>query len=348
MSMRRFDPASGTNYYFLYNQGDDQIPPPGYSTEERYKNLQGTPGNIFEEPKTMRSKGATYGTKIGSALAQKITLEGAGQPFILNAWSGEIIPIAHYQRNGNRVTVDVRLDVDESMLIGISANPARLGLTSNSLYVQSTTAEGVHSLANGQFAIFASQAGKYTSTLSNGKKVISQIPASMANMDLTSGTWQLSVEDWKPANPYGSTGPASTATDKSKVQLTLKGLQTWPDIAELKNASGLGTYTYVLELPNDWNSAKQGARLALGQVVDTFTLKVNGTAVAIDQISAQADLGNSLKPGKNKIEVRVATTLNNRLVALNKAAADRGIIQEYGLVGPVILQPYSKVIISGK
>ncbi len=348
MSMRRFDSASGTNYYFLYNQGDDQIPPTGYSTEERYKNLQGTPGNIFEEPKTMRSKGATYGTKIGVPLAQKITLEGAGQPFILNAWSGEIIPIAHYQRIGNRVTVDIRLDVDESMLIGISVNPTRLGLTGNSLYVQSTTAEGVHSLANGQFAIFASQAGKYASTLSNGKKVISQIPASLAKIDLTGGNWQLSVEDWKPANPYGSTGPASIATDKSKVQLTLNGLQTWPDIAELKNASGLGTYTYVFELPKEWNSAKQGARLALGQVVDTFTLKVNGTAVAIDQISAQVDVSNTLKPGKNTIEVRVATTLNNRLVALNKAAADRGIIQEYGLVGPVILQPYSKVIISGK
>ena len=348
MSMRRFDSASGTNYYFLYNQGDDQIPPTGYSTEERYKNLQGTPGNIFEEPKTMRSKGATYGTKIGVPLAQKITLEGAGQPFILNAWSGEIIPIAHYQRIGNRVTVDIRLDVDESMLIGISVNPTRLGLTSNSPYVQSTTAEGVHSLANGQFAIFASQAGKYASTLSNGKKVISQIPASLAKIDLTGGNWQLSVEDWKPANPYGSTGPASIATDKSKVQLTLNGLQTWPDIAELKNASGLGTYTYVFELPKEWNSAKQGARLALGQVVDTFTLKVNGTAVAIDQISAQVDVSNTLKPGKNTIEVRVATTLNNRLVALNKAAADRGIIQEYGLVGPVILQPYSKVIISGK
>jgi hypothetical protein len=348
MSMRRFDPTSGTNYYFLYNQGDDQIPPTGYSTDERYKNLQGTPGNIFEEPKTTRSKGASYGTKIGAVLAQKITLEGAGQPFLLNAWSGEIIPIAHYQRKGSRVTVDVRLDVDESMLIGISANPAQLGLTGNSLYVQSTTADGIHSLGNGKFAVYASNAGKYTSTLSNGKKVISQIPASVAKMDLTSGAWQLSVEDWKPANPYGSTGVASVATDKSKVQLTLNGLQSWPDIAELKNASGLGTYTYILDLPSDWNSAKQGARLALGQVVDTFTLKVNGTAVAIDQISAQADLGNTLKAGKNTIEVRVATTLNNRLVALNKAAADRGIIQEYGLLGPVVLQPYSKAIISGK
>jgi len=296
----------------------------------------------------MRSKGATYGTKIGVALSTKITLEGAGQPFIFNAWSGEILPIAQYERKGNRVTVNVRLDVDESMLIGISSNPAQLGLAGNSLFVQSTTAEGVHSLGNGKFAIFSSQAGKYTSTFSNGKKVISQISNSKAKMDLTSGTWNLSVEDWKPANPYGSTGVASVATDKSKVQLTLNGLKAWPDIAELKNASGLGTYSFELELPKDWNPGKHGARLSLGQVVDTFTLQVNGQSVPIDQIGAMADLGNTLHAGRNTLLIRVATTLNNRLVALNKAAADRGIIQEYGLVGPVILQPYSKAIISIK
>ena len=167
-------------------------------------------------------------------------------------------------------------------------------------------------------------------------------------MDLTSGTWNLSVEDWKPANPYGSTGVASVATDKSKVQLTLNGLKAWPDIAELKNASGLGTYSFELELPKDWNPGKHGARLSLGQVVDTFTLQVNGQSVPIDQIGAMADLGNTLHAGRNTLLIRVATTLNNRLVALNKAAADRGIIQEYGLVGPVILQPYSKAIISIK
>ena len=348
MSMRRFDQSSGTNYYFLYNQGDDQIPPTGYSTEERYKNLQGTPGNIFEEPKTMRSKGPSYGTKIGTALAQKISLEGEGQPFVLNAWSGEISPIAHYQRKGNRVIIDVRLEVDESMLIGLSTNPAKIGLSGQSLFVQSTTADGIHSMGNGQFAVHASQAGKYTTTLSNGKKAVSQIPAALPIMDLTKGTWSLQVEDWKPANAYGSTGAASAATDKAKIELSLNGLMAWPDIAELKNASGLGTYRYTLELPKDWNLGKNGARLKLGQVVDTFTLKVNGTAVAIDQIAAEADLGNTLQAGKNTIEVRVATTLNNRLVSLNKAASDRGIIQEYGLVGPVVLHPYNKVIISGK
>ena len=86
----------------------------------------------------------------------------------------------------------------------------------------------------------------------------------------------------------------------------------------------------------------------MGQVVDTFTLTVNGQAIAIDQISAEADLGNSLKAGENKIEIRVATTLNNKLHSLNKAVADRGIIQEYGLVGPVMLHPYTKAIVWSK
>ncbi|MHA8050318.1 glycosyl hydrolase [Aquirufa sp. ROCK-SH2] len=348
MSMRRFDPKTGTNYYFLYNQGDDQIPPPGYSTEEKYKNLQGTPGNMFEEPKAVRTKGPTYGTKIGKELSTKISLEGYGQPFLMNAWSGEIQPIVYYQRKGNRVWIDVHLAVDESMLIGISQNPKQLGLPSQAVHTLSTTAEGVIPVSNGQMAIYASQKGKYLSILSNGKKVISQIPASMEAKDLTIGTWKLRIEDWKPANPYGRTGSASVTTEKSQMDLTLNGLKPWPDIAELKNVSGIGTYTYELELPSDWNPAKHGAKLSLGQVVDTFTLKVNGKSVSVDQISAETDLGATLKAGKNSIEIRVATTLNNRLVSLNKAAADRGIIQEYGLVGPVLLKPYSKALITLK
>lgn len=89
MSMRRYDPKTSSDYYFLYNQGDDQIPATPNSKEERYKGLTITPGNIFEEPKTIRVKGLNYGTKIGSPLSTKITLEGSGQPFILNAWSGK-------------------------------------------------------------------------------------------------------------------------------------------------------------------------------------------------------------------------------------------------------------------
>jgi hypothetical protein len=348
MTMRRHDKKTETDYYFLYNQGDDQIPAMPNSTEERYKGLTTTPGNIFEEPKTIRVKGLNYGTKIGSSLVTKVTLEGSGQPFLLNAWSGEIQPIAHYRTDGKQVTVAIDLAVDESMLIGITKNPTHLGVGPSGVFVKETDAEGVSQASNGTLSIVAAKAGTYTTQLSNGQTVKTSVENPLEKIDLTQAAWQLKVEDWQPQQKYGTTGAAGAETSKSLITVNLSALQPWPDIAELKNASGVGTYTYTLNLPSTWNSTSHGATLSLGQVVDTFTLKVNDRLIAIDQIGAKADLGNSLKAGANKIEVRVSTTLNNRLFALNKAVTDRGIIQEYGLVGPVILQPYQKEIVWSK
>lgn len=345
MTMRRHDKKTGMDYYFLYNQGDDQIPATPNSTEERYKGLTTTPGNIFEEPKTIRVKGLNYGTKIGSPLVTKVTLEGTGQPFLLNAWSGEIKPIAHYTTDGKQVTISVNLAVDESMLIGITKNPTQMGVASSDVFVKETDAEGVSQSPNRALSIVATKAGTYTTQLSNGQTLKTSVENALEKIDLTQAAWQLKVEDWQPQQKYGTTGAAGVETSKSLITLNLNALQPWPDIAELKNASGVGTYTYTLNLPNTWNSASHGATLSLGQVVDAFTLSVNDQLIPIDQISAKVDLGNSLKAGANKIEIRVSTTLNNRLFALNKAVSDRGIIQEYGLVGPVIFQPYKKEIV---
>ena len=84
----------------------------------------------------------------------------------------------------------------------------------------------------------------------------------------------------------------------------------------------------------------KSARLSLGEVFDTFTVTINDELVSIDQISAEGDIGAYLKAGRNTIAVRVATTLNNRLVKLDEDVAKRGITQPYGLVGPVVLTPY--------
>ena len=47
MSVRRSDAAAKTDYYWLYNQGIDQVPP---TTGV----LDGTPENVFEEPSAVR------------------------------------------------------------------------------------------------------------------------------------------------------------------------------------------------------------------------------------------------------------------------------------------------------
>jgi alpha-L-rhamnosidase len=348
MTMRRHDKKTDTDYYFLYNQGDDQIPGLPNPTEERYKGLTTTPGNIFEEPKTIRVKGLNYGTKIGSPLTAKVTLEGTGQPFLLNASSGKITPIAQYTTDGKHITISIDLAVDESILVGITKNTAQLGFASADVFVTSTDAEGVSKSANGALSIIASKAGSYSTQLSNGQNIKSTIETPSEKIDLTQAAWNLKVEDWQPQNKYGTTGAAGAETSKAIIKVNLNVLKAWPDIEELKNASGVGTYTYTLNLPSIWNNASNGATLSLGQVVDAFTLKINDQIVPIDQISAKADLGNTLKAGVNKIEIQVSTTLNNRLFTLSKPVTDRGIIQEYGLVGPVIFQPYSKAVVWGK
>jgi hypothetical protein len=83
----------------------------------------------------------------------------------------------------------------------------------------------------------------------------------------------------------------------------------------------------------------------LGEVFDTFTLTINGGAVPIDQLSAEAEVGPYLKAGRNTISIRVATTLNNRLSALDEAVRNRGLVQGYGLVGPVVLTPYGQGVV---
>ena len=84
--------------------------------------------------------------------------------------------------------------------------------------------------------------------------------------------------------------------------------------------------------------------LSLEQVTDTFRVTVDGHAVAVYQVSGNADLGPYLEAGKNTLEVRVATSLNNRLYALDQAVRNRGV-QACGPVGPVVLAPYRQAVV---
>jgi beta-galactosidase/beta-glucuronidase len=133
-------------------------------------------------------------------------------------------------------------------------------------------------------------------------------------------------------------------TRKTQTEFDLKELKAWPEIPALQNASGVGVYTTSFELPANWTKA-HGARLSLGEVFDTFTVTVNNQPVALDQLSAEGDIGAFLKAGRNTIAVRVGTTLNNRLVKLDDDVAKRGMMQPYGLVGPVVLTPYGQAAV---
>ena len=317
LSVHRHDAATKTDYYFLYNQG--VVSP------------SGEPTNLFE-PAT------------GPPLHTEMTLEGRGRPYLLNAWAGTITPMPVYRSSSNHITLDLSVVRDDAAVIAVSERGHLLGLQEPDVHVVSTTADEAIQRAN-VLSVRTSRSGPVKTTLSNGQTVHSAAQLASGPVDLTGSGWELTVQDWQPANPYATTsGLSATETLKPLIRVAITALKPWPEIPELQHAAGIGEYTTTVDLPASW-SKSDGAMLSLGKVFDSFVLTVNGRRVPINQLSAQADAGPYLKAGRNVIAIRVATTLNNRLTALDDEVRARGLIQPYGLVGPVILQPYREMAV---
>ncbi len=318
LSARRRDEAADTDYYFLYHQG--VVSP------------EGEPANLFKPG-------------IDEHLRTQVTLEGHGRPYLLDAWSGNMTPIALYQTHGNRITVNLDLVRDDATVIAVGEGNFD-GARTSPVHAVKTSADSARWRGD-TLTVRAFKDGSYATTLNNGRTRVTTAKLAVPPMDLTDAPWTLDVEDWAPAHPYETTeGSAATATLKSQIRVALQGLKPWPDIEPLQHSSGVGIYATRFELPVGWTRA-DGTMLNLGEVSDSFELWVNGRAVPINQLSAQADIGPYLKAGRNTLTVRVATTLNNRLANLDRDVEARGIVQRYGLIGPVLLRPYQDMKVFG-
>jgi hypothetical protein len=340
LSVHRQDARTRTDYYWFYNEGVDAYP--GNTTV-----FGDDPSNLYEEPPACRFTGTGVNPCMatGNAVDTLVTLHGTGTPYTLDAYSGRITPIAQYTRGRHSVTVRVALGRDATTIVALTSDPERLGFERPADAVASTTADGAAQVDD-SVVIRDTKAGTYTSRLEDGRIAETKLGSAPTAIDLTSATWHIDAQDWQPVNPYGTLGSAGTQTNKIPVSFDLTGLKPWPDIPQLANASGIGTYTTTVNLPSGWDPSF-GATLSLGEVTDTFTLTVNGRAVGVNEIDPTVDIGRYLHAGANTIAVRVATTFNNRLAALDPAVAKRGLIQNYGLVGPVVLTPYRQEPVRG-
>ena len=151
------DPATRTDYYFFYNQG---IVSP---TDE--------PGTLFE-PAT------------GQPVEREVSLEGRGRPYLLDAWSGKISPIAQYTAAPGRVSLRIRVSRDNGVLLALADDANRFGVAAPAAYVTKTDASDAV-VTNEGVAIRAAKAGTYNTVLSNGRTVTSTIANVPPAIDLT-------------------------------------------------------------------------------------------------------------------------------------------------------------------
>ncbi len=295
-----------------------------------------------------RSAGATQYyylyNRSSAAVDQTFNLTGAGKPYQLNTWTGVITPLATYNPTAAGVAVPIHLGAYDVTVIAVSGNPPAGFPKAEGLTVSSST--GTVSFGpNGSLTARSTTAGAVATTLSNGKTVRTAIAAVPAASTLSA--WLLTAQSWTP----GATQSDTVKTTLPPIAVTADpatgALPAWNTITspvDLSKASGIGSYTTTITLPNSWTGG-HGAYLNLGKAVDTVQISVNGKQVAVNQSDiSRIDLGDSLHAGLNIVTVTVSTTLFNAV----KTTGDRiysQASQATGLLGPVVLTPYGQAVI---
>jgi hypothetical protein len=263
-----------------------------------------------------------------------VTLQGSGRPYLLDAWTGNIWPVAQYRQDSGSVTLDLCIGANDSVIVAL-AEEGWLGRPTGMVALPNSACR-VEYAPNGTMIAMRETTGTVPVTLNDGQTVsvtFEEVPPPQKLTD-----WKLRVERWtKGAIPIES---AKTTVDVGSVS----GLRPWRKIPGLENTSGIGTYTITFMLKAGWLEGV-GAVLDLGAVNDTFRLTVNGTPFIGNQNDPKIDIGQCLVRGKNTIEVEVASTLFNAWITEyghDKQASD------YGILGTVMLTPYRWVPLGTK
>ena len=144
--------------------------------------------------------------------------------------------------------------------------------------------------------------------------------------------WKLDVESWAPGEKHvrtqGEKAEVYFDTEKTHLTADLEQLLPWKDIPGIGPAvSGIGYYAADFTLPADL----QGCRVSIdfGTVMGTISAAVNGQALPpLDLSHPAADITASVRPGENHLQVKTASTLGNRMIALGRMRPDTVILKD--------------------
>ncbi len=153
-------------------------------------------------------------------------------------------------------------------------------------------------VVNGAVAAEFRQSGRYEFVSANGTAAVDvSVPQPLE----VSGPWALNF-------PPDRGAPATVTLDK---------LISWTDHAEsgVKYFSGTATYVKEVEIPAEMTGGGRQLSLDLGQVKNIAEVSVNGKPLGILwKPPFRADITGAVKPGKNKLEIKVTNLWPNRLI----------------------------------
>jgi hypothetical protein len=141
--------------------------------------------------------------------------------------------------------------------------------------------------------------------------------ATTATLGTISGPWDVTF-------PPGLGAPE---------EIQLADLESWTAnaTAGVKYFSGTATYSRAVHAPQDWFAPGIGLLLDLGMVDDLAEVSVNGKTLAtLWKPPYQVDVTDALKPGENRLEIKVTNEWTNRLIGDRLAPPDQKVLAQAG------------------
>lgn len=156
-----------------------------------------------------------------------ISLEGEGKPYLLNAWTGEITPIAEYKLENGKVNLTLDFKGDEEMMIAILDDQTAIqnGIQPMNTYVESSqTQSGNLEYVDGNLIFKSIEPGEYQFQLNNG---IVKGTAPNVQESLPIENWNLKV-NYVTAPENGSTSYYDSVWKESET-IQLDQLKSWSE-----------------------------------------------------------------------------------------------------------------------
>ena len=162
--------------------------------------------------------------------------------------------------------------------------------------------------ADGQMRLLAWAPGTFDFTWASGRKTQSECPSVPASVELA-GPWVV-------AFPPGWNAPSQVAFER---------LQSWPEHSNpgIKYFSGTATYSKEFQVPDDLLTSNREFWLDLGVVKDFAEVSLNRKPLGtLWKPPFRVNVSTALKPGSNKLEVKVTNLWPNRLIGDEQLPAD--------------------------
>jgi hypothetical protein len=235
----------------------------------------------------------------GEPVEVEVALHGLGAVHRIDGWTGDLRPHPWVQQDGGRTLVTVTLAPGETALFTLDRSTS------------------------------AGSSGTWSAP-----ETVAELPE-----------WTIAVESWDAGDLEVVTEDRGLGYDSREVRPTTTvtrleagtgPLRPWQDIPEVgPEVSGVAEYTTTVHLDHQ---PQQGDRylLDLGSTAGGLgAVRVDdGEAKGFDTSAPVVDVTEDLRPGDNTMTVRVASSLNNRLLARGYYEQVRDILAPLGGAGP--------------